>query len=391
MSAVPSIPTLEEAKAERARVAKLLDPPSITDRDMANAQRRAGQSGDAGSPHNALTLRSAIECAATLPKGDWLLRPYLERNATAICYGDFGTYKSFIALDWALRVAIGIPAIGSGYFREPAPVVFISAEGRGLAKRLRAWCLHTYPDRDWQDVLRDVPLRIVEHAVNLSDAANAHQLVAAAEGAGITPALVVIDTLSRNSNGDVESSTGDASAYLANLDQHLRAKFRCAILLVHHVGHVEKGRIRGPIVLAANTDTLIRVERVSPGEAAVNVSVERLKDADLPPPASLRAIVVNLGEIDEDGQPITSLALEDNGVAVPAKHEPSGKNQAALLAGVREWARNHDGSTHITSLDLQAVAAAQGLKDRRRRGEAVEGLTKAGFLVAAVGGFRIEP
>lgn len=44
-----------------------------------------------------------------------------------------------------------------------------------------------------------------------------------------------------------------------------------------------------------------------------------------------------------------------------------------------------------TSLDLQAVAAAQGLKDRRRRGEAVEGLTKAGFLVAAVGGFRIEP
>ena len=345
----------------------------------------------AASTLRPLTLRSAIECAETLPKGDWLLRPYLERNAIAICYGDFGTYKSFLALDWALRVAIGIPAIGSGYFREPAPVVVMYAEGRGLAKRLGAWWLPTYPDRDWQDVLRDVPLQIIEHAVNLSDAANAHQLVAAAEGLGITPALVVIDTLSRNSNGDVESSTGDASAYLANLDQHLRAKFRCAILLVHHVGHVEKGRIRGPIVLAANTDTLIRVERVSPGEAAVNVSVERLKDADLPPAASLRAIVVDLGEVDEDGQPVTSLALADNGVAVPAKHEPSGKNQAALLAGVREWARNQDGSTHITSLDLQAVAAAQGLKDRRRRGEAIEGLTKAGFLVAAVGGFRIEP
>ncbi|MCL4780697.1 MAG: hypothetical protein KJ049_10930 [Gammaproteobacteria bacterium] len=45
MSAVPAIPTLEAAKAERARVAKLLDPPSITDSDMANAQRLAGQSG----------------------------------------------------------------------------------------------------------------------------------------------------------------------------------------------------------------------------------------------------------------------------------------------------------------------------------------------------------
>lgn len=345
---------------------------------------------DTGSPHKSLTLRSAMECAETLPKGDWLLRPYLERNATAICYGDFGTYKSFLALDWALRVAIGLPAIGSGYFRESAPVVFISAEGRGLAKRLRAWCLHTYSERDWQDVLRDVPLHIVEHAVNLSDADNARQLVAAAEGLGITPALVVIDTLSRNSNGDVESSTGDASAYLANLDQHLRAKFRCAILLVHHVGHVEKGRIRGPIVLAANTDTLIRVERVAPGETAINVSVERLKDADLPPPVSLRAVVVNLGELDEDDQAVTSLALEDNGAVVPAKREPGGKNQAALLAGVREWIRSHDDPTHITSVELQEVADAQGLKDRRRRGEAIEGLTRAGFLVPAVGGFRLE-
>jgi hypothetical protein len=339
--------------------------------------------------HVPLVLRTALDCAGTLPKGDWLLRPYLERNATAILYGDFGTYKSFLALDWALRVGIGLPAIGSDYFRESSPVVFISAEGRGLAKRLRAWCRHEYPERDWPDVLRNVPLHIIEHAINLSEADNARQLVTAVEGLGITPALVVIDTLSRNSNGEVESSTGDASAYLANLDQCLRARFRCAILLVHHVGHVEKGRIRGPIVLAANTDALIRVERTTPGEHAINVSVERLKDSDLPAPVSLRAVVVDLGELDEDGQPVTSLALEDNGAVVPVKREPAGKHPPALLAGLREWQRTNAGKQHITSIEVGDICKAQDIP-RQRKATAVTALMDAGYLVDAVGGYRLE-
>lgn len=336
-----------------------------------------------------LVLRTALECAETLPSSDWLLRPYLERNATGILYGDFGTYKSFLALDWALRVAMGIPAIGTNYYREGAPVVFISAEGRGLAKRLRAWCKHTYSTRDWQDVLAKAPLRIIERAVNLSDPENARQLADAVAALNITPALVVIDTLSRNSGGEVEASTGEATAYLAIIDQYLRSRFHCAVLMVHHVGHAEKGRIRGPIVLAANTDCLIRVERAGAPDMVINVTVERLKDSDLPAPVSLRAVVVDLGEQDEDDSPITSLALDDNGEVVVPKREPNGKNQAALLAGIREWRRLHPEIDIISSLDLRDVAAAQGLKDRRRRDEAIKGLTKAEMLVPSVGGHRL--
>lgn len=337
-----------------------------------------------------IELRSALDCAAIMPSSDWLLRPYLERNAISILFGDFGTYKSFIALDWALRVAIGLPAIGSEYYREGAPVVFISAEGRGLAKRLRAWCRHEYSDREWREVLADVPLHILERAINLSDPGNAADLVTAIEALQIAPALIVIDTLSRNSGGEVESSTAEAGAYLATLDQTLRARFACAVLLVHHVGHAEKGRIRGPIVLAANTDAMVRVERVAPGEAAVNVTVERLKDSDLPPPVSLRAVVVDLGEADEDGRPVTSVALADNGEPVAVKREPGGKNQAALLAGLREWRRVHPDAPVISSSEMQTVAGGQGLTDRRRRREAIEGLEKSCHLVPSVGGHCLE-
>lgn len=336
-----------------------------------------------------LVLRTALECAETLPTSDWLLRPYLERNATGILYGDFGTFKSFLALDWALRVAIGIPAIGANYLREGAPVVFISAEGRGLGKRLRAWCRHTYSTRDWQDVLAKKPLHILEQAVNLSDPENARHLADAVDALKITPALVVIDTLSRNSSGEVEASTAEATAYLATVDQYLRSRFRCSVLMVHHVGHAEKGRIRGPIVLAANTDCLIRVERTVPGEPIINVTVERLKDSDLPAPVSLRAVVVDLGEQDEDGKAITSLALDDNGEAVEVKRPPVGKHQQALVAGLKEWQRSHPDLHYITGIDLTAICKSQGI-DRRRKADVVAALEGAGLLTPAAGGHRVD-
>jgi hypothetical protein len=349
----------------------------------------AGDPGLATSSLQPLSLRTALECAETLPKSEWLLRPYLERNATTILYGDYGTYKTFLALDWAFRIAIGLPAIGSGYIRASEPVVFISAEGRGMGKRIRAWFQHEYPDQHWRERLPGVPLHIIERPVNLSDTSQAQALVAAVESLGIKPALIVIDTLSRNSNGEIEASTSEASAYLAVLDQHLRTHFCCAILLTHHVGHVEKQRIRGPIALAANTDALIRIDRTDPVTRTINLTVERLKDSDPPAPVSLRAVVVDLGELDEDRQPLNSLAFENNGDPVIVKKQPNGKNQQKLLAGLREWQRAHPGMDLISSIELKDVAKAQGL-NLKRIGEVTEGLERLGHLVPAAGGHRLD-
>lgn len=228
--------------------------------------------------------RPVADIAATLPRGDWLLRPYLERNTIAVLYGDYGTLKSFIAIDWCLRVALGLPALGENYLREAEPALFISAEGRGLAKRLRAWCRRNYQEANYPEILQNAKAFAIESAINLSELGTILDLREKIKRLNVRPSLIVIDTLSRNSNGAVESSTADAAAYLAFIDQEIRQIYGCCVLLVHHVGHTEKGRIRGPIVLAANTDTLIRVERPDLNRLDVAVTIERLKDSE-PPPA----------------------------------------------------------------------------------------------------------
>ncbi|MBL8224484.1 MAG: AAA family ATPase [Chromatiales bacterium] len=338
-----------------------------------------------------ITLRSAATVARDVPTTTWLLRPYLEQNSIAVLYGDFGTYKSFVALDWAFRIALGLPAIGHGWSRPGAPVVFISAEGRGLWKRIRAWVRHEYAgaELDVDELLEQVPAYFIEHPVNLSERPTADVLAQAIDALGVQPALVVVDTLSRNSSGTVESSTADAAAYLANLDQCLRSRYGACVLLVHHVGHAEKGRIRGPIVLAANTDTLLRVERVAAGQPVIRLTHERAKDSETAADAHLRAAVIDLGLADEDRQPVTSLALEaTDDVPKAAQAEPRGKHPPALLAGIREWSRSNPGKTHISSIEVEAICKAQGIPRQRKR-KAVDVLIDDGYLIDATGGYGL--
>ncbi|NBC11063.1 MAG: AAA family ATPase, partial [Planctomycetes bacterium] len=72
---------------------------------------------------------------------DWLLRGMLERDTFALIFGDPGTGKSFLAIDWACRIATGTPwrdqAVKAG------PVIYLAGEGRqGFGRRTRAWEQH---------------------------------------------------------------------------------------------------------------------------------------------------------------------------------------------------------------------------------------------------------
>lgn len=338
--------------------------------------------------HVSIRIRSAADIAADLPRSTWLLRPYIERNAIGILYGDFGTYKSFVVLDWSMRIALGLPALGHSWPAPRAEVLFISAEGRGLAQRLRGWCIRNFPGEDYADVLKRAPVYCVEHPVNLSDPGSALALVESVNAMGITPGLIVIDTMSRNSDGKIEHSTTDAGAYLTIIDQGLRARYGCGVLLTHHVGHVEKGRIRGPIVLAANTDALIRIERSDGEQRIATVTVDRLKDAEPPAPQGLRACIVEIGESDEDGQPITTLALEATEAPVviaKRKVELRGKAQRQLLTVLRA----QPAGTVWTIADLREVARGAGLNKGTAR-SAAESLTFTPYLTPTVGGWRLS-
>lgn len=331
---------------------------------------------------------SALEAASEATESEWLLRPYLEADVMALMYGDYGTFKSFQAIDWAMRVGLGMPAIGCSYATEPKPVIYISAEGKGVWKRLRAWCIHNRPGEDWRDLLAASKVYIIRRPVNLSTEAAVQDMVAEIRRLGVTPALIIVDTLSRNSDGEPEKSTDAATRYLNLIDRELRVRWQCSVVLVHHVGHGDKGRHRGPIVLAANTDAEIRIVRPDHTTLEAKVEVVRLKDCEVPPPAGIRAVVVEVGGHDRDGVAVTSLALEGMTVAPTAKRAaaPRGRNQKlmheAIKAGYAEL---------ITSEQLHQVGKDLGIKRWDDRNAAIRGLESRQLLLPIAGGFRVGP
>ena len=104
----------------------------------------------------------------------------------ALLYGELGTLKSFIALDWSLHLAT-----------RGMPVLYMSAEGRGLARRIRGWCLHHVPARKPEETMMDAAFFAVERPLALPQLDVLATLEAAIEDCAVPPKLIVADALAR--------------------------------------------------------------------------------------------------------------------------------------------------------------------------------------------------
>lgn len=330
------------------------------------------------APGPQIALRSALEIAARPEHATWLLKPYVERGALILMVGAEGTYKSFLALHWALRVAM-----------QGEMVVFLHAEGRGLWKRLRAWCAYHYPEQKWTDTLNGLPFLAVERPLNLNAAGVMAELTHKIDALSKMPALVVNDTMTRNSDGMIERSNEDATAYLNAMDREIRARYDASILLVHHVGHGNRERARGPFSLIASTDANFLLARPDVGRRVVTVTSGRMKDCEPPQPFELEAEVITLDEVDSDGNPETSLILRATGnVPTTVRNLPKGRNQQLLLGAIREHVRS-TGCEIVSTIDLGAIAKALGM-DRKRLPEARKGLERDGWIVESICGIKLR-
>jgi hypothetical protein len=331
---------------------------------------------------HALNLRQAADIVNSPIPAAWLLRPYLEELCLALLYGELGTLKSFVTLDMLLSIAAGKAWGGSSFRCKPRPVVYVSAEGKGLNKRLQAWGLYHGVD------LRKLPFYAIEHAIDLSRIEGLASLVTAIETLGIQPAVVGIDTLSRNAGALDENSTADMAGFVNALDLHLRQRLRCTVLLVHHTGHGAKDRARGSYSLMANTDANYRLERPDPGSLTVKFSTGRLKDSHEPDAIYMKAHVVNLGTADADGEPQTSLVLlPTNEQPVSPKNAPSGKQQIALLRLLEAEHRNGNAIWPIA--EIRRLARDRLGMAKTTAQSAVAALGSNGFIKQTVGGMAL--
>lgn len=158
-----------------------------------------------------------------------LITDVLSRHTYGVLRGRDASFKSFVALDWALCLASGTPWQGKAVDR--VKVLYVAAEGaHGIAQRVRAWeAAHDIKlDPDW--------FVIRKSAVNVFRAGEDYaHLLDHVERGGY--GLVVVDTLRRVSGGANGNDT-DMGVVVDNLDRIKRATNDGTVLVV---AHTDKG------------------------------------------------------------------------------------------------------------------------------------------------------
>lgn len=239
---------------------------------------------------------SIEQLAAADAATTWAVKGVIQANSVGMLFGASGSFKSFIALDYALHRSYGMPWLGRKT-HQGLPIYLAAEGGAGLMRRIAAW--HKARNMDW----RQCPMRVVIQPMQFG--ADAKQLREAIDAAGVQPTDIIVDTLSQTFAGEENSST-DVARYLAALGADLRAPYSATVMVVHHVGHNATERPRGSSAMLANVDWMLGCYR-DEKEMVATVEAYKQKDGALSGPWSFRLEHHVLGT-DDDGDEISSLA-----------------------------------------------------------------------------------
>jgi hypothetical protein len=226
----------------------------------------------------------------------WAVKGVIPEHGLGFFFGASGTFKSFLALDYALHRTYGMKWLGRR--TKQATAVYLAAEGgAGLMRRIKAW--HKDRGMNWQDC----PMRVV--IVPLTLRTQAKTLADAIRATGVECGDLIVDTMSQTFTGN-ENSNDEVAEFLRVLGLDLRDALGCTVSVVHHTGHSATERPRGASAIIANVDFAIGVFR-DEKEMLATVDFVKVKDGERPTEETFQLVSITLG-FDEDGDTITSLA-----------------------------------------------------------------------------------
>lgn len=224
----------------------------------------------------------------------WLIRNYIPEAAMIEVFSPPGHGKSFLVLDMVFCIANDLN--WHDHDTKPGTVIYLAGEGfAGIGQRLRALEIkHGIQANNLIVSQQPASLTDEQNAAWVADAIHQHE-----------PALIVIDTLSRNFGAGDENSTRDMNAFISNLDLHIRGN--AAVLIVHHSGHAEKSRARGSSVLFGAVDVEYSISK---SENTLTMTNTKAKDFEPPKPLSFELRQQALDWCDDQGDPVKSAILE---------------------------------------------------------------------------------
>jgi hypothetical protein len=263
----------------------------------------------------------------------WLVKNVVPQSGAGLISGQWGSYKTTVALDLAVSVMSGAAFAGRHAVKRTGGVVYFAAEGAGgLASRLNAIAAQRgyagtlpfawrsdCPPLTAPDALARLATEIAQAAAHLE----VHH--------SVPLALILIDTLIAAAGyakiGD-ENDAAVAQKIMSVLSK-LSAHTSTLVLGIDHFGKVIETGTRGSSAKEGHADVVLAIlaDRELGGTVAnTRLAVRKLRDgiAGIEIPFSPK--IVQLGT-DEDSDPITRVVIDWE--AAPAK-----------LASETDWAKS---------------------------------------------------
>ena len=182
------------------------------------------------------------------------LTKYVSRGLNII-YGPSGCYKSFYALDAALRIA------------QTHPIIYIAGEGvGGLHRRVEAWCEHNKigPGHSY----------FLDHAIDLRNSGAINRFCEVASQ--VKPILLTFDTLARCIPGADENSARDMGLAIHGNDI-IRQRLDTTCVWIHHANKAERSE-RGSGAVRGAADNMIEI--FPNGDGSIRVTCSKSKDEE---------------------------------------------------------------------------------------------------------------
>lgn len=291
----------------------------------------------------------------------WLVKGWLQAQALIMVHGPSGGGKTFAVLDWCLRMA-SETSEWAGCRVKPGSVVYLAGEGHhGLRGRVAAW-KHKHRSKK-------LSMWLSRDGCDLNTPEGFRRTVTAIRQAGITPALIVVDTLHRFLSGD-ENSAQDAKTMLDACNALMR-EFDCSVLLVHHTGVSEEAqhRARGSSAWRGALDIEISVVPTK-DDKPMQLTQRKSKDAELARDVYARLESVAIpGWLDEDGEQVTSAVLcvvsENDLPTIDSK--PSKHDEAVRTLERAWWAsgcEDRGGLPYLSRSALRELLVKDGASER---------------------------
>ena len=216
-----------------------------------------------------LPVEPAWKLSGRAPESRWLVTGLWSCEAVGIVGGEPKCCKSFLALDLAVAVASGAPALRRFPVVCPGRVLLYAAEDALHIVRARLEGICAAADCRLQDL--DIQV-ITAASVRLDLPADRDALERTV--ADLKPKLLILDPFVRLHRID-ENSSGEVAPLLAYL-RELQRRHALAVLLVHHAkktsGHIRAGQaLRGSSEFHAWGDSNLYLRRELSGQLTLTV------------------------------------------------------------------------------------------------------------------------